>query len=117
MNNWLLGFDYRTILNNLDTRIATKRNEQLVLFFSNKLSEEVKVELSGNIEKQKLEKIELWIYKNLDGKLTLINNNQPTFISKNQASKELGITNKTISRYLDTHKHYNNLLFYSKKLN
>lgn len=109
--------DYRTILRNLDTEIATKRKGQLVVFFSHKLNEEIKKHLLENIKIQPLKKFELWVYKNLDGKLILINNNQPTFVSKNQASKELGISNKTISKYMDTHKYYNNLLFYSKNLN
>lgn len=109
--------DYRTILSNLDTKVATKRKGELVIFFSNKLNEDIKKHLLENIKIRPLRIFELWVYKNLDGKLILINNNQPTFVSKNQASKELGISNKTISKYLDTHKYYNNLLFYSKKLN
>ena len=109
--------DYRTILSNLDTKVATKRKGELVIFFSNKLNEDIKKHLLENIKIRPLRIFELWVYKNLDGKLILINNNQPTFGSKNQASKELGISNKTISKYLDTHKYYNNLLFYSKKLN
>jgi len=104
--------DYRAILRYLDTEIATKRNGQLV---SNKLSEETKKYLLENMKTQPLEKIELWVYKNLDDKLILINNDQPTFVSKNQAFKKLGITTKTISKYIDTHKYYNNMLFYSKK--
>ena len=68
------------------------------------------------IENIKNETIKLWIYKQINNKLVLINNNQPTFNSKYLAAKELKISHKTINKYLDTNKSYNDLFFYSKKL-
>ena len=67
-------------------------------------------------QKFKNEPIKLWIYKQINNKLVLINNNQPSFNSKLIASKELNISNKTITKYLDTNKSYKELFFYSKKL-
>ena len=49
--------------------------------------------------------------------LVLINYNQPTFTSKIKASMELGISNKKLTRILDTHEEYKDLVFYSEKLN
>jgi hypothetical protein len=37
--------DYRTIASNLDTMLATLKNDMLVYFFSNEISLEVKEEL------------------------------------------------------------------------
>jgi hypothetical protein len=37
--------DYRTISSNLDTMLATLKNEMLVYFFSNEISFEIKKEL------------------------------------------------------------------------
>ena len=68
------------------------------------------------IENIKNETIKLWVYKKINNELVLINNNQPTFNSKLIATKELNISNKTITKYLDTNKSYKELFFYSKKL-
>ena len=81
------NIDYRSILNRLDTNKATLKNDKLVLFYSKKLTlEDIK---SIKVEKFKNETIKLWIYKQINNKLVLINNNQPTFNSKYIASKEL----------------------------
>ena len=107
--------DYRTILRHLDTNKATIKNNKLVLLFSKKLTlEEIKNIKVKSIEN---ETIKLWVYKEINSKFILINNNQPTFNSKYIASKELKIDQKTISKYLDTNKSYKDLFFYSKILN
>jgi len=106
--------DYRSILKHLDTNKATIKNDKLVLFFSKKLDLEyikwIKVENTKN------DTIKLWVYKKINNELVLINNNKPTFNSKNIAAKELNISFKTIAKYLDTNKSYNDLLFYSKEI-
>lgn len=109
--------DYRSILKHLDTNKATLKNDKLVLFYSKKLTlEYIKdIKISEGASQTKNETIKLWIYKQINNKLVLINNNQPTFNSKYLAAKELKITNKTINKYLDTNKSYNDLFFYSKK--
>ena len=87
---------------------------KLVLLFSKKLTlEEIKNIKVKSIEN---ETIKLWVYKEINSKFILINNNQPTFNSKYIASKELKIDQKTISKYLDTNKSYKDLFFYSQKL-
>ena len=106
--------DYRSILRHLDTNKATIRNDKLVLFFSKKLDLEY---IKGiKVENIKNETIKLWVYKKINNELVLINDNKPTFNSKNIAAKELNISSKTIAKYLDTNKYYNDLLFYSKEL-
>ena len=50
------------------------------------------------------------VYKIVGGELILINSNKPTYNSKYSASKDLNISNKTISKYL------NSVLLRSKKL-
>ena len=104
--------DYRSILRHLDTNKATIKNDKLVLFFSKKLTlEDIK---NIKVENIKNETVKLWIYKKINNKLVLINNNQPTFNSKYIAAKELKISHKTIAKYLDTNKSYNDLFFYRK---
>ena len=72
--------DYRSILRHLDTNKATIKNDKLVLFFSKKLTlEDIK---NIKVENIKNETVKLWIYKKINNKLVLINNNQPTFNSK-----------------------------------
>jgi len=44
--------------------------------------------------------------------LVLINDNQPSFTSKIKASMELGISNKKLTKILDTHEWYKDLIFY-----
>nr|YP_009493094.1 GIY-YIG endonuclease [Ganoderma tsugae]AWJ63889.1 GIY-YIG endonuclease [Ganoderma tsugae] len=106
--------DYKTILRHLDTNKATIKNNKLVLLFSKNLTlEEIKNIKVKSIEN---ETIKLWVYKEINSKFILINNNEPTFNSKYIASKELKISHKTISNYLDTNKSYKDLFFYSQKL-
>lgn len=57
--------------------------------------------------------MKLWIYKKVNNDLVLINENQPTFNSKNIAAKELKISPKTITKFLDTNIPYKDLYFYS----
>ena len=79
------NIDYRSILNHLDTNKATLKNDKLVLFYSKKLTlEDIK---SIKVEKFKNETIKLWMYKQINNKLVLINNNQHTFNSKYLAAK------------------------------
>jgi hypothetical protein len=112
------NIDYRSVLRHLDTNKATLKKDKLVLFYSKKLTlEHIK---NIKVAKIKNETVKLWIYKQIDNKLSrklvLINDNQPTFNSKYIAAKQLKISHKTISKYLDTNKSYNNLFFYSKKI-
>lgn len=103
------NIDYRSILKHLDTNKATLKNDKLVLFYSKQLSVEEIKEIK--INKIKNETIKLWIYKQINNKLVLIDNNQPTFNSKYLAAKELKISHKTINKYLDTNKSYKDLFF------
>ena len=50
----------------------------------------------------------------MDDKFVLINYNEPSFSSKHLAAKELKISTKTISKFLNIHKDYRGLYFYSK---
>ena len=45
--------------------------------------------------------------KKLDGKFILMNSNETGFSSKHLAAKELKLSHKTISKFLNTHKDYN----------
>jgi hypothetical protein len=58
---------------------------------------------------------EVWVYKKLDNKLILINENKPTFFSKLKVSKELGISYKKLSKIIDTKQCYKNLFFFSEE--
>lgn len=46
--------------------------------------------------------VSLRIFKKVNDKLILLNNNKPYYVSKLEASKVLKISTKTISKYLDT---------------
>jgi NUMOD1 domain len=87
-----------------------------VLLFSHELSQLEKESLLNNVKKSTNETVSVWIYKNVNDKLILLNNNKPTYNSKLEASKELKMSTKTISNYLDTHKEYKGLYFYSVAL-
>lgn len=52
----------------------------------------------------------------MEGKLILINSDTPSFSSKHLAAKELNISTKTISKFLNIHKDYKGLYFYSIKV-
>lgn len=108
--------DYRSILNHLDTNLATLKGGKSVLLFSNELSKAEKDLLLNNIKKVVNETVSVWVYQNVNNKLILLNDNKPTFSSKLDATKELKMSAKTISRYLDTHKEYKGLYFYSVAL-
>jgi len=114
--------DYRSILNNLDTKIATRKDGKLVLLFSYELSrsplrgEKEKELLLNNIKKAMNETSAVWVYKNVNDKLILLDNNKPSYNSKLKASNELKISTKTINKYLDTDKEYKGLYFYSVAL-
>jgi hypothetical protein len=51
------------------------------------------------------------VYKKVNDELILLNKNKPSYSSKLEASKELQISNKTISKYLDTNQEYKGLYF------
>ena len=53
------------------------------------------------------------IYKNVKGVLILINSNKPTYNSKFLVPRNLDISTKTISKYLDSDQRYKGLYFYS----
>jgi len=52
----------------------------------------------------------------MESKLVLINSNTPSFSSKHLAAKVLNISTKTISKFLNIHKDYKGLYFYSIKV-
>jgi len=58
----------------------------------------------------------LSIKKKMENKLVLINSYTPSFSSKHLAAKELNISTKTISKFLNIHKDYKGLYFYSIKV-
>ena len=105
--------DYRSLLNHLDTKLATVKGGKLVLLFSNELTELEKESLLNKVKKATNETTPVWVYKNVKGVLILINSNKPTYNSKLLASKNLNISTKTISKYLDSDKSYKGLYFYS----
>jgi len=110
-----LKVDYRSILNHLDTKIATIKIDKSVLLFSYELTQKDKESLLlNNTQKATNVTMAIWVYKNIDGaKLTLINNNKPTFSSRLEASASLNMSTKTINKYLDSRKEYKGLYFYS----
>lgn len=105
--------DYRSLIKHLDTKIATMKGGKLVLLFSNELTELEKESLLNKVKKTTNETTPVWVYKNVDGVLILIDNNKPTYSSKFLAHKSLNISTKTISKYLDSDKSYNGLYFYT----
>lgn len=109
-----LNVDYRSISNNLDTKLATLKGGKLVLLFSNELTQQES--LLNNFQKATNETVAVWVYKSVDSQLILLDDNKPTYSSKFEASKELKISFKTITKYLDSHKEYEGLYFYSSAL-
>ena len=61
-------------------------------------------------------RLEVWAYKKLDDKLILLGSSETGFSSKHLAAKELKLSHKTIGKFLNTHKDYKGLYFYSIKL-
>lgn len=112
------NIDYRSVLNHLDTKLATIKGGKLVLLFSYELRSSLSEKecMLNNVNKAVNETVSVWIYRSVNDKLILINNNKPTYSSKLDASKELKMSAKTISKYLDTHKEYKGLFFYSVAL-
>jgi hypothetical protein len=66
-----------------------------------------------SVNKATNETTPVWVYKNVNGELILINSNKPTYNSKYSASKDLNISSKTISKYLDSDNNYKGYYFYS----
>jgi hypothetical protein len=107
--------------------LATKLNGLLIYLFTKEINFELKNELKNNLKIAKNAITEIWVYKKLGpphggtrrrrDELILINSDQPTFPSKHKASKELGISDKKISKIIDTYESYKEYVFYSEKLN
>lgn len=115
-----------SILNHLDTKLATMKGGRFVLLFSHELTQWEKESLLKNVQKAVNETVSVWVYKSVNDKLILLalrgsssrrrpelNNNKPTYSSKLEACKELKMSTKTISKYLDSDKEYKGLYFYS----
>lgn len=107
-----LKVDYRTIASNLDTKLAVIKNDMLVYLFSTEIDQEFKNELKGTTNKVNNVTTKIWVYRNIEGEFTLIDTNQP-FSSKLQASINLNMSHKTISKFLDTYIPYKGLFFFS----
>jgi len=108
--------DYRSVVRHLDTELATKKGNYLVLFFNDKLTDLKRKELLNNLKLAKNETTQIWVYKKLDDKFILMNSNETGFSSKHLAAKEIKLSHKTIGKFLNTHKDYKGLYFYSIKL-
>lgn len=108
--------DYRSILNHLDTGLANIKGEKLVLLYSYELTKLQKESLLNNPKKAINVTVSIWVYNKVKDNFILINNNKPSYVSKLEASKDLKISNKTISKYLDTNKEYKGFYFYSVAL-
>ena len=107
--------DSRSIVNNMDTKLAVVKKGLIIYFFSNEISKELKHKLLGGLHLAPRVVTKIWVYKVLDGEYTLYDNNQP-FSSKLQVYKQLAVASDTVSRYLDTHKGYKGLFFFSSKV-
>ena len=84
--------DYRSILNHLDTELATIKGGKLVLLFSHELTKRFATEkesLLNNIQKAVNVTVSVCVYKKVNDKLILLNDNKPTYSSRLEASKEL----------------------------
>ena len=108
--------DYKSIVRHLDTELATKKGNYLVLLFNDELTDLKRKELLNNLKLAKNETTEVWVYQKLEDKFVLINPNGTSFSSKHLAAKELKLSHKTISKFLNTHKDYKGLYFYSIKV-
>lgn len=73
--------DYRSILNHMDTNLATLKDGKSVLLFSHELSKPEKDLLSNSIKKAVNETVSVWVYKSVNNKFILFNDNKPTFSS------------------------------------
>jgi hypothetical protein len=85
--------DYRSILNHLDTELATIKGGKLVLLFSHELTKRFATEKESlplrGIQKAVNVTVSVWVYKKVNDKLILLNDNKPTYSSRLEASKEL----------------------------
>nr|YP_009415182.1 hypothetical protein [Pseudopithomyces chartarum]ASL69827.1 hypothetical protein [Pseudopithomyces chartarum] len=108
--------DYRSVVRHIDIELATKKGNYLVFFFNDKLTDLKRKKLLNNFKLAKNETTEIWVYKKLDDKFIRMNSNETGFSSKHLAAKELKLSHKTISKFLNTHKDYKGLYFYSIKL-
>lgn len=109
---FFFNVSYRTILAHLDTSKPTIQNGKLVLLFSRELSELDKKWLSDELKLSTNKNNFLWIYKEVEGVLVLINDHKPSFSSTLKASESLHISKKTIRKYIDSGKSYKGLYFY-----
>lgn len=106
--------DYRSISNNLDTKLAINKSGQFIYLFSNELDKTTLQELSINFQIAKNSVSPIWVYTKPEDKYIILETDQP-FKSKLQASKELNISAKTITRYVNTNKNYKGLYFFNSK--
>lgn len=109
--------DYRSISNNLDTKLTTNKGGRFIYLFSNELDKTTIQEWSLNPtfgQKAKNAVSPVWVYTKSNDKYILLSKNQP-FESKLQASKELGITHRTITKYENTNNVYKGLYFFNTK--
>lgn len=99
--------DYRSILRHLDTKLATRKDGQLVLPPHRQRSclGKVKRDIFNNLKRQRMKRLKYEFIKNIDNELVLINSNEPTYNSIYTAAKELKMSHKTINKYLDTNKY------------
>lgn len=86
---------------------------KLVLLFNNELTELEKESLLNKVKKATNETTPVWVYKNVNGVLILIDSNKPTYSSKLLASKRLHASLKAACKRLDSDKSYKGLYFYS----
>lgn len=80
--------DYRSIVKHLDTDLATKKGNYLVLLFKEELTLKRK-ELFNNLKLAKNKHTEVLVYKKLEDKFVLMNANRTSFSLKHLAAKEL----------------------------
>ena len=106
--------DYRSISNNLDTKLAIDKNGHFIYLFSKELDKTTLQELSLNPQIAKNMVSSVWVYTKSNNNYILLDNRQP-FKSKLQASKELGISTKTITKYENTNSSYKDLYFFNTK--
>jgi len=100
------------IVRHLDTDLATIHDGQWIYFFTKEISKEKRIALIKNMNKAGNVHQNVWVYKKLNGKYTLLDNNQP-FKSKLKAAEALNISSPTVKKYLDTHSCFSEFYFFS----
>ena len=108
--------DYRSIVRHLDTELATRKGYYLIFLFTTELTDLKRKILLNNLKIAKNEATAFWVYKKLDGIYVGINNNEPSFNSIHIAAKQLKLSTRIISKFLNTHKDYKGLYFYNSKM-